>query len=266
MQQPFRVGDDVWVLPSQMPVPGVGSIPINSFLLLAEQPMLVDTGLDVDRDAFMDALASIIDPADLRWVWLTHDDADHTGALEAVMAAAPQATLVTHAFGALRMNTWWPVPLDRVQALQIGNSIDLGDRTVHALRPPTYDNPMTTAIFDEKTRTFFCVDSFGAVLGGPVQSLDEVSADDLTVGMTTWTTFDSPWLHLTQPDKLTAMLDGVRALDADQVLSSHLPPATGRIDEFLDFVASLPDAEPFVAPDAASFAEIAAALMATRTA
>jgi hypothetical protein len=58
------------------------------------------------------------------------------------------------------------------------------------------------------------------------------------------------------------MLDQIRALDAQRILSSHLPPAVGRADQLLKVVASIPDAEPFVAPDAAAFNQIAAAIAA----
>lgn len=73
-------------------------------------------------------MRSIIDPAEIRWVWLTHDDADHTGNLERVMSLAPAARLTTHGLGALRMATWWPVPFDRVCALRPGDRVDVGDR------------------------------------------------------------------------------------------------------------------------------------------
>ena len=44
MDESYRVGPDVHVLPSRMDVPGVGSIPINAFVILSEQPVLVDCG------------------------------------------------------------------------------------------------------------------------------------------------------------------------------------------------------------------------------
>src|SRR3954469_4272512 len=128
MDQPYRASDDVHVLPSQLAVPGVGTIPINAFVLLAEQPVLVDCGLASDEPAFIEALRSVIDPVDLRWIWLTHDDSDHTGSLRTVMELAPNPKLATHGLGALRLNTCWPVPLDRVHALSLGDQLDVGDR------------------------------------------------------------------------------------------------------------------------------------------
>jgi len=260
MDEPYRVGPDVHVLPSQMVVPGVGSIPIHAFVLLADQPVLVDCGLGIDSPAFMDALRSVIDPAELRWVWLTHDDSDHTGSLQAVMEQASRAQLATHGLGALRMATWWPLPLERVHAVAPGDRLDLGDRTIRALRPPTYDNPMSTGIFDESTDTLFSVDSFGAILSASHRDVAELSDEELQGGMQAWATFDSPWLHLTDRARLAGVLDEVRGLGAERVFSSHLPPAIGRIDDLLEIVAAIPDATPFVAPDAATFDAIVDAL------
>ncbi len=265
MDQPYRVGADVHVLPSQLVVPGVGSIPINAFLLLADQPVLVDTGLGIDEEEFIDALSSVIDPADLAWIWLSHDDLDHTGNLRALLDLAPSARLATHGLGALRMNSSWPVPLDRVHALAPGDRLDVGDRRLRALRPPTYDNPMSTGFLDESTGTLFPVDSFGAILGGSYRSLDEISDDELLGGMTAWATFDSPWLHLTDRARLAGVLEELRGLDAQRIVPSHLPPVVGDADRLLELVASIPDAEPFVPPGAEAFAEIVAAMAAGTT-
>lgn len=260
MDASYRVGDDVTVLPSHLTVPGVGALAVNSFVIHAAEPVLVDTGMAVDGDAFLDALRNAIDPAAIRWVWLTHDDSDHSGNLASVLELAPDAQLVTHAFSALRMATLWPVPLERVYAIAPGLTLDVGDRTLVASRPPTYDNPMSMALFDDKSRTLFSVDAFGALLPGVVQSLDEVADDDLVAGMTLWTKFDSPWSHLSDGLLFDANLQEVRALEPACVLSSHLPPAVGRLDEMLAVVAAVPDAEPFVPPGADDFRDIVAAL------
>jgi flavorubredoxin len=44
-------------------------------------------------------------PADVRWIWLTHPDRDHTGALFDLLEAAPQARLVTTFLGAGILST-----------------------------------------------------------------------------------------------------------------------------------------------------------------
>jgi hypothetical protein len=260
MEEPYRAGEDVWVLPANLEVPGVGALPVNAFVLESTEPVLVDTGLAVDGDAFLGALGSVIDLAQLRWIWLTHDDSDHSGNLPTLMDAAPNARLATHAFGALRMGTVWAVPFDRVHALRPGDQIDAGDRTLRAIRPPTFDNPMSLGLFDERSSNLFSVDAFGAILPNAVGDLAEVPPDALVDGMVTWATFDSPWTHISDRALFEEKLNEVRRLDPARVLSSHLPPAVDRLDAFLDVAASVPDAAPFEPPDAATFATIASQL------
>jgi glyoxylase-like metal-dependent hydrolase (beta-lactamase superfamily II) len=84
----YRASQDVSVLADYLEVPGLGFLPVNAFVIHAAQPVVVDTGLGLpDRD-FVAALADVIDPADVAWIWLTHPDRDHTGGLFALLDAA----------------------------------------------------------------------------------------------------------------------------------------------------------------------------------
>ncbi|MFP5375926.1 MAG: MBL fold metallo-hydrolase [Acidimicrobiia bacterium] len=263
MDAPYQAGPDVHVLPANVPIPGVGVLPINAYVVTAEEPVLVDTGLGVDGDEFVDALASVVDPADLRWVWLTHDDADHTGSIRRVLELAPRARLVTHAFCAMRMATWWPVPLERVHAIRAGDRLPVGDRTLRAVAPPLFDNPMSTGLLDEATGVLFSVDSFGAILPEATEDAAQVPADALAGGMLGWAAMDSPWSHLVDRQRFGRVLDGVRSLQPTTILSSHLPAATGAsLDRFLEVLASVPDAEPAAAPSSAEFDAMLAAMLA----
>jgi len=66
----YRAATDIDVLTSSFPIPGFGLIPINAFVLHGPEPVLVDTGAVVQSDEFMTALQSVIDPSDLKWIWL----------------------------------------------------------------------------------------------------------------------------------------------------------------------------------------------------
>lgn len=264
MDSPYQAAPDVHVLPTNLPLPGVGAVlPINAYVLLAEEPVLIDTGIGVETDGFLDALASIVDPAELRWVWLTHDDADHTGSIQRVLEAAPLARLVTHALSALRMSTWWPVPLDRVHAIRPGDRLSVGDRTLRAVAPPLFDNPMSTGLLDEATGSLFSVDSFGALLPEATEDASQVPHDALAGGMLAWATMDSPWAHLVDRQQFGQVLDRVRRLQPTRIFSSHLPAASGTsLDSFLQVLESVPDAEPAVAPSHEEFGHMLAAMTA----
>ena len=243
---------DVHILPSYFPLPGFGLVPVNSFVLTGEQPVLVDSGLPLESDEYVEQLGSVIDPADLRWLYLTHADADHIGSLHRLMEAYPNITLVTAFmnFGALGLTGG--VPPDRVHLLNPGETLDIGDRTITALRPPTFDNPGTAGFLDGKTGALFSSDCFGALMQGPAESADEIAVDDLRAGQTLWTTIDSPWVHQVDRAVFADNLNTVRELRPSCVLSSHLPPAYEVTDRLLENLLGVPDAAAFAAPGQAA--------------
>ena len=69
-------------------------IPLNSMVIRAKEPVVVDTGFAEHRDQFLEDVFSLVDPEDVRWLYISHDDVDHTGNLNALMAACPNATAV----------------------------------------------------------------------------------------------------------------------------------------------------------------------------
>src|SRR4051812_41428368 len=93
------VAPDTTCLTSYCPLPGLGILPVNAFVIKAAEPILVDTGLSALREPFLDALTQTIDPDDIRWIWLSHMDADHVGNLEDLLAIAPNARVVTNFLG-----------------------------------------------------------------------------------------------------------------------------------------------------------------------
>lgn len=246
---PYEAAPDVVVLPSFFPIPGMGILPVNAFVLRAREPVLVDTGLVPISDQFVENLCSVIDPADLRWLWLTHTDLDHIGSLHRVLEAAPQSRVVTTFLGVGKMSLSRPLPMDRVFLLNPGQVLDAGDRKLTAFRPPTYDAPETTGFFDPKASALFSADSFGALLEEPAESAAAVGKGALREGMVTWATVDAPWMHSTDRKSFADNLNIIRSLSPDRVLSCHLPAARGMTEELLDVLAEAPSAKPFVGPD-----------------
>jgi hypothetical protein len=200
-------------------------------------------------------------------VWLTHDDAVHTGSIQRVMELAPNAGLVTHAMCALRMSSWWDVPLHRVHAIRFGDELQVGDRTLTAVAPPLFDNPMSTGLLDQSTGALFTVDAFGALLPEATQSASDVPPEALAGGMVGWATSDSPWAHITDRAKFGEVLERVRAIAPSRIFSSHLPAADGSsMDEFIKILEMVPDAEAFAPPNAEQFGHMIEAMTAAQQA
>lgn len=249
----FRVGTDVTVLNDQLEVPGLGHLPINAYVLHADEPVVVDTGVGLPDRHFLNDLAAVIDPVDVRWIYLTHPDRDHTGGLFDLLDAAPRARVITTFIGVGIMSTELPLPMSRVYLLNPGQQLNVGDRTLTAFRPPTFDSPATTGFYDDRSRTLFTSDCFGAPM--PTSDLAgcpdvrEVGSTELRDAQLLWAAVDSPWIHQVSGP---AYADSIRALeqfDTDVLLCTHLPPAIGMGEQLRATLLTAPDAPPFVGPD-----------------
>jgi hypothetical protein len=246
----IKVTEDVTALVTPIPVPGIGFLPVNSFVIKTSAgPILVDSCVTQPASEFLSGVAGIVDPADLKWIWLTHPDRDHTGGLLEILEAAPNARLMTSftSFGHISVGPE-PVPLDRVHLINPGERHTLGDIEVFALRPPLYDNPGTVGFFEPSTRTLVSSDCFG----GPQPSLEDVIVSDVaalpreqvTMTQMMWGSADSPWVHSVDTTKFAQSLNEVKRLDPVLTLSTHIPPIHGSIEPHLDVLAQLPESPP----------------------
>ena len=247
----FTAAPGVDVVGSSVEIPTLGSLAVNAFVLHGDEPVLVDTGTVVESAEFVSALETVIDPSELRWIWLTHTDFDHIGSLAALVERNPALRVITSFVGVGIMGlTTTPLPMDRVHLINPGQSIVVGHRTLTAVRPPVFDNPITTGFVDESTRTLFSSDCFGALLAGIPESAADLSADELRDGQVRWATIDSSWVHDVDRDAFRVKLERFRAIAPEMVLSSHLPPAPGgMLASLVGALALAPDAERFVGPD-----------------
>jgi hypothetical protein len=254
--QTYRAHPDVSVLSDYLEVPGLGFLAVNAFVIHAAEPVVVDTGLGLpDRD-FIAALAEVIDPADVRWIWLTHPDRDHTGGLFALLDAAPRARVVTTFIGAGIMSCEHPLPMDRVYLLNPGQYLDAGDRRLTGFRPPLFDNPATVGILDSSTGVCLSSDCFGAPLPtaglAGARSAAAVTPGDLRAGQLLWATVDSPWVHNVDPARFAASFQPLRDFAPAAVLSTHLPPLAGDISAAVGTLLDAPGAPAFAGPDQAA--------------
>lgn len=218
------LGDGISVLPADLPVPGLGRLAANAFLFDGAEPMLVDTGVAALGDRFVDSLASLCEPSALRWIWISHMDPDHTGNLAALLKAAPQATVLSSLLGRGKMQLAG-LPVERVQVIDAGVPIALGDRDLLPLRPPYYDAPETLGFIERASGSLFVADAFGAVLPRLTATVESIAPSVLRDGLAAWSALDAPWLVDVRRDVLQRRLDQLQQLRPRRLLSAHLPSA-----------------------------------------
>jgi flavorubredoxin len=245
---PVRIAGDTWLIPNSLPAGADLFVPVNSMVITGAEPTLIDTGAPVHRDGWLDAVFSVVDPADVRWVFLSHDDIDHVGNLQPVLDACPEARIVASFFMCERMAAAAPLPLSRLRWLEPRESLDIGDRRLHAVLPPLFDAPATRGFYDDSTGVLWAADCFAALAPGPVHFAEEIPAELYHETFRTLNSMAAPWHALVHRGAFRAHADAVEALGLIAVASAHGPILTGpAITDGFDRVRALagaPVAEP----------------------
>src|SRR3712207_2461544 len=85
---PTRIARGTWVIHSIQPALGQPLfVYLNSMVILGAEAMIVDTGTVANRDQWLKEVFSLVEPDDVRWIFLSHDDVDHTGNLVEALSA-----------------------------------------------------------------------------------------------------------------------------------------------------------------------------------
>jgi len=248
MDVPIRFCDTEKVAPDTYVIRQLGgegmnpvAVYLNSMVITGAEPVIVDTGAAITRDGWLERAFELVEPRDVRWVYLSHDDSDHTGNLLQVLEACPNATLVTNAFSVERMTADHLLPLDRMRWVNDGESFSAGDRELVAVVPPTFDSPTTRGLFDATTGVYWAGDSFGTPVSHDVTDVSELDPELFHGGFVMMQQMLSPWLQWVDPVRYQAHLDRVAGLGARIVSSAHgVTLRGGQIDEALGMLASLP--------------------------
>lgn len=259
MHEPIRIADDTFALPSTMAIPGVGLLNVAPLVIRGSEPVLVDTGPPIQRDEYLAAVFSLVEPEEVRWIFLSHDDRDHSGNLIPLLERCPNARLLTTFVGVGRMGEEWTLPLNRVVLVNDGESFSVGDRTLTAIRPPFFDCPGTRGLWDSSTGLYYSVDSFGAPTPVACEEVGDVPEDAYQVGFDWFNRINHPWHEMTDPTKVATAIDRIRRLDATVIASYHGPVARNRSEQLCDMLAAIPAMQPLSLPTQADLE----AMMAT---
>jgi len=157
-------------------VSGYGAV----YILDAERPAVVDTGLGTNVDIVLDALDEVgIDS--LAAILTTHIHLDHAGGAGYLAEEFLDATVYTHEIGVRHLvdpsrlvagtkaavDSQWqyyvepkPIPEARIEALEGGDEIDLGDHTVDVIHAPGHA-PHQVVFHDRTDDVLFSGDAGG---------------------------------------------------------------------------------------------------------
>ena len=261
---PRAIAQDTFVVHSVQEATGAPMlVHLNSMVIRGAEPVIVDTGTPADREQWLADVFELVDPEDVRWVFVSHEDSDHTGNLDIVMERCPAATLVSSWAMTERHANAFGFPLERCRWLDDGDVLDVGDRTLRLVRPPVYDAPTTRGLLDESTGAYWAVDAFACPMPGDVvETVADLDPGFWRDGMAMFLHHAlSPWLAIVDPERFAATVQRSRALAPSVIASAHSPVIPGdMIDAAYELVLEMPTITPPPAPGQAVLDMVVGAL------
>jgi flavorubredoxin len=259
---PTLVGEDTYVIHQVQEALGEPLfVYLNSMVILGKEPVIVDTGTPANRENWLNDVFSLVEPNDVQWVFLSHDDVDHSGNLDQVMALCPHAKLVCNWAMVERHSNCFNFPLDRCRWIMHEDSFSVGDRTLHAIRPPVFDSPTTRGLFDPSTGVYWAVDTFATPLPDPKLGIADLDPEFWQFGLTMFAFGAvSPWLAMLDADKYGRHVDKAQNLDIKTIAACHTPVIEGEfIEKAFGHVRNFPNVEAPPLPDQSVLDQIVAA-------
>jgi flavorubredoxin len=155
-----EIADGIFRINTPIAIPGgPGHFSFNQYLIVDDEPLLFHTGQRSLFPLVQEAIGHVIPVQNLRYLALSHFEADECGALNLFLAAAPNAVAVCSRIAAMTsINDFADRP---PRALADAEELSLGRHTVRWFDTPHMPHAWECGLMTEtNTRTFFCGDLF----------------------------------------------------------------------------------------------------------
>jgi flavorubredoxin len=154
-----EIADGIYRINTPVELPGGQAFNFNQYLVVDDAPLLFHTGPRQMFPLVRDAIAAVMPIHRLRYIGLSHVEADECGSMNLLLAAAPQAeALCSQVAAMVSMNDL----ADRApRALADGERLSLGRREIQWFDTPHVPHGWECGLLMERTtQTFFCGDLF----------------------------------------------------------------------------------------------------------
>jgi flavorubredoxin len=155
-----EIAEGIHRISTYLPDGPPGGITFNQFVIMGDEPLLFHTGTRRLFPAVRDAVATVADPASIRWISSGHASRpDEYGALHEWESLAPSAVATHGRAGCFLCLSDMSVRPPR--PLADGEVIDIGGHLLQWIDTPHVPGPWEAGVlFDQTTKTLFCGDLF----------------------------------------------------------------------------------------------------------
>lgn len=145
----------------------------NSYLIIDDEPTLVDTVYTPFGQDLLENIRAIIDPKELKYVVVNHVEMDHSGALPKIMEAAPQATILCSEKAAPSIDKHFNGNWNK-RVVKTGDIVKIGRRTLAFVEAPMLHWPDSMFTYIPEEKLLMPNDAFGQHIATSARFDDEV--------------------------------------------------------------------------------------------
>ena len=170
MQHARKITEDVWYVGGNdrrlakfencFPIPN--GVSYNSFLVLDEKTVLLDTCDKAVGGIFLENIEFLLKGRSLDYIVVNHMEPDHAATLADVLIRHPEATVVGNAKTHAMIRQFFELNLQgRIQTVKEGDTLCTGRHTFRFVMAPMVHWPEVMVTYDEADKILFSADAFG---------------------------------------------------------------------------------------------------------
>ncbi len=146
---------------SAYPIPN--GVSYNSYLILDEKTVLMDTVDKACSGQFFQNLEAALDGRDLDYLFVHHMEPDHCALLEDVIALYPEVKIVTTAKSVALIKQFFDFDIDsRVMTVKDGDELNTGKHNFIFTPAPMVHWPEVMVTYDKTDKALYSADAFGS--------------------------------------------------------------------------------------------------------
>ncbi len=242
---PVSIAVDTYLVRRLRTVPGSSLwVCDNSLVITGAEPAIVVSSI-VDS-GWREGVFDVVEPADVRWIYVSSDDLDHPRGLAEVMLACPRARLVASRAALRHHVDPSAFASERCREIDDSESFTIGDHRLLSVRAPLWSMPGAWNLLDQRTGVYWAATTFGCLLPNePPETVAELDVDHWIDGMAMFAHHLAPWLDLVDHSRFAARCDRAQALGMTTIAGAHSPLITDpSIDDAFRLLRALPATPP----------------------
>jgi anaerobic nitric oxide reductase flavorubredoxin len=145
----------------------------NNYLIMDEQPTLVDTVKYDFADASLKNITNLIDLSQIRHVVINHIESDHASGFDRFMDVIPEATVYMTERAKKGLERFFDLSRRTIRTVKSGEALSIGKKTLLFLETPMLHWPDSMVTYVKEDKVLISQDAFGQHIASSARFDDE---------------------------------------------------------------------------------------------